>query len=149
MSIKLSFNRKSSCWSAGLDLKMDQPREDHEQEYKDLLSNPFAALFPSTAKAAEYRNLGQTENSMRLPTNSPNICLKDDPISSSALAASPQEGEQRVQELNDLFQRVFLVTINAGRKFQYSQFLSSSSNERKSELSLFHYDIAMFVHIFL
>ena len=94
---------------------MEQSRDDSEQEYKDLVSNPFVSLFQTTEKAVEYCSRELSERQLALPTTTPDICLKNAPTCGSAVNVTCQQEDQSyTQELNDLFQRVFLITISAG-----------------------------------
>ena len=110
-----------------------------DNEALDVATNPFSALFPSEEQAEEYRrqhnkpvsdnqgDKGLTVQRVTCQTNPCTFSLKHGNIDfvseSSGLAdrtthTTKQKNETTVsdpQMVNDLLQRVFLITVDPGR----------------------------------
>lgn len=96
-----------------------------DRHSSQVAQNPFAALFPSVEKAEEYRKQHNESDLKRdLPvtthTQSITVSLKEarenDPKSESEHTEVEKINDEkdRVWMVNDMLQRVFLITVDEG-----------------------------------
>lgn len=102
-----------------------------DRNSSQLAQNPFAALFPSAEKAEEYRkqqdgsvtSLQSVENADTVMQTQPiTVSMKeihDDSLSNESERVDMEEFDEmdRAWTLNDLLQRVFLITVDNGNIF--------------------------------
>ena len=99
-------------------VSMDSP---YVSEMSNLASNPFAALFPSVEKAEEYsreqRRKSQKvgESHVSSQGSSVTISLKNEDAVPQIIEGHQRGDEETARVVNDLLQRVFLITVDDGK----------------------------------
>ena len=92
-----------------------------DRHSSQVAQNPFAALFPSVEKAEEYRkqhNESELKGDMvTTHTQSITVSLKEVRESESGHTEVEKinDEKERVWMVNDMLQRVFLITVDEGK----------------------------------